>query len=57
MIEEGADGRRAIVLFIDPATFERECGEPLTDAQLDEFGRQLNEVASHMAGYEGWEVV
>lgn len=43
-----------ITLYIDPRQFREETGEQLTKARLEEYGRQVNEDAAGMYGYEAW---
>lgn len=43
-----------ITLYFDPAAFEAEEGKPLDDDMLLDFGRDMNDQASHLLGYEGW---
>jgi hypothetical protein len=43
-----------ITLYFDAEGFEKESGEPMDDAMLRDFGRDMNQQAVHLFGYEGW---
>lgn len=40
--------------MFDAKDFESESGEPMDDVMLRDFGREMNQRAVHMMGYEGW---
>jgi len=43
-----------ITLYFDPKAFKQEEGTKLTNKTLIGFGRDMNEQACHLLGYEGW---
>jgi hypothetical protein len=45
-----------ITLYFNAEDFEREMGDgsKLDDAMLADFGKDMNEQAAHLLGYEGW---
>lgn len=47
--------RATITLYFDPASYAQEAHEPLTDAQLQRFGKQMGEDAASMMGFEAWK--
>lgn len=54
-MSETPNNRETVIqLVINEASFEGEVGEPFTDDFLIKFGKDANEAACSMGGYEGW---
>lgn len=47
--------RATITLYIDTDAYEQETRRPLDNEQLQEYGRQVNEDAAGIYGYEAWK--
>jgi len=55
-MESSNKPRRKIVLYFDPEEWERELHSPMTDAVLEDIGKDINEFCSHILSYEAWKV-